>query len=879
MNKKIYLSAFLLSTAFAACTQEDVIEMTKQANSNSRVALEDVTFETEAMSRFAFDDEGGKVFNNYTAVKGDAVGAYLIDEVNGTIVSDEDWQMMLDNEALTNLQREQGLLAPYDVVDKIQGSFKWTYDGAKYTPSDVMVEGNYLYIAPYQEKKTREDITTKIDQVQYLKYNEGTKVLNENSLLDALSESGTPVAVGYEFLSRYNNVINGQLRQIYAYPELTFVNAFTSAVKVQKIVLHSSSKFAIEGTINIVGAQTALNRLDSDADNTYAGPWTMSKQNNYYQTTCATADVVTPSKKVGFIAIMAPEDYSVAVGKTMSFRAVIPAAAYSAGDLVADVYTDKGIFRQVLGEVTYNPGLRYSNNNYLNGSLIKNLVDDENTLLDESKNGFDAAVEQDETTNVSPVVVVDTDDLIAVINGAAEGTDVAPNTIAIAPVNTVVINEKVAAALGTKKGLSVSELVNVEGSANGYTLKNVLFQVGAKVTSGKLTLGTGAKVKGTNTLEIAANATVILDEVLNANGNAQIANKGTLNINKVQTVKNLTNEGTLTINKIMVGEVVGEVVLNNFTNGAAATTSAEFVIANGAKAKVTALSGYGDTTINANAIVDLAGESNGDITNNGTFTPSAKFVSNGDFYNYSKLNGADTFWNDGTFYNYYTGGVISIERNGVTDSGDLDDSAEIIPVAKSMTKVYDNFGTIKYVDGALLAETTNHGAQAGTKHRYGHVEYTFEGSDSEALNEAFPSTYATKLVLTKNFEIKKEKAITVEAIKCIEVTGGIITVNENQQLHWCPLFVAGDVTLTGNKAILTNDRVIVDQTAVLTIFGGTFQGYHIDATGAWMSFQNNGTVNNFGKVLGTNAFPNSYQTTTIGTWKSVWEGNDFNEVD
>lgn len=878
MNKKIYLSAFLLSTAFAACTQEDVIEMTNQANSNGRVALENVTFDTGAMSRFAFDDEGGKVFNNYSAVKGDAVGAYLIDEVDGTIVSDENWQVMLDNEELTDLQREQNLLAPYDVVDKIQGSFKWTYDGAKYTPSDVMVEGNYLYIAPYQEKKTREDITTKIDQVQYLKYNEGTKVLNENSLLDALAESGTPVAVGYEFLSRYNNVINGQLRQIYAYPELTFVNAFTSAVKVQKIVLHSTvSKFAIEGTINILSAQTALNRLDSDTNNTYAGAWTMSKSGNYYQTTCVTANVVTPTKEVGFIAIMAPEDYSVAVGKTMSFRAVIPAAAYSAGDLVADVYTDKGIFRQAFGDVTYNPGLRFSNNNYLNGSLKSNLVDDENTLLDESKHGFDAAVEQDETTNVSPVVVVDTDDLIAVINGAAEGTVDEPKKIDIAPVNSVVINDKVAVALGTKKGLNVSELVNVEGTANGYTLKNVLFQAGAKVTSGKVTLGTRAKVSGEKVLEIAVNATVILDEELNINGTAQIVNKGTLNINKVQTVKSLTNEGTLTINKIMVGEVVGEVILNNFVNGAATTTSADLIIADGAKAKVTALSGYGDVTIKANATADLAGASNGDITNNGTFNCSAEFVSNGTFNNNSALNGSSFFVNDGTLYNNFTSGVVTIKKNGVTTDGDLDDSAVIIPVAKSMTKVFDNYGTIKYVDGALLAETKNYGAQSGTKYRYGHVEYTFEGSDSEALNAAFPTTYATKVVLTKNFEIKEGKAITLTEIKCIEAEGGIITVNNDQQLFRCPLFIAGDVTLAGNKAILTNDRVIVDKTAVLTIFGGTFKGWDGATYDKWMTFQNNGTVNNFGKVLGANG--NSYQTKTIGTWTSVWNGNDFEGLD
>ena len=883
MNKKIFLSALALPAVFAACTQEDVMEM-NNTTVQGRVALEEVTFENMIDSRFAFD---GSSFNSYVAKSGDAVGAYLIDTPNG-IKTDAELDAKKAVENVTEWDVESYLLGGYTPATSIQGSFKWVYDGSTFTTLDKMVEGQYLYVAPYQEKATREPITTAIPQVMQLEYKEGTTELNDNSLLDALAASGTPVAVGYEFLSRYDSNVNGQLKQIYAYPRVTFKNMLEEAVTIQKIVINSASKIALKGTIKISetgegnDAIDVLKRYDSDTEDAHSGNWIKAKAGNWYKTANYTADIIAPDNdsKVDFLVVMAPENYSVGAGKTMAFQAVLPAAEYN--DLVVDVYTNKGIFRATLGAgLKFNNGLRYSSANYKDGSLKAEVAPDANGIGGFTR-GSDVAVAKTTTTTVNPVVVVDTDDLIAVINGAAEGTVAEPKKIDIAPVNTVVINEKVAAALGAKKGLNVTELVTVEGTLNGYTLKNVLFEAGAKVASGKLTLGTGAKVKGTNTLEIAANATVILDEVLNANGNAQIANKGTLNINKVQTVKNLTNEGTLTINKIMVGEVVGEVVLNNLNNGAAATTSANLIIADGAKAKVTALSGYGDVTINANATADLAGASNGEITNNGTFKcTTAQFVSNGTFNNNSALNGSSNFVNDGTFYNNYTSGVVTIAQNGVTTDvdSDFDASAVIIPVAKSMTKVNHNYGTIKYVDGALLAETKNHGVQGGKKYRYGHVEYTFDGSDSEALNAAFPTSYATKVVLTKNFEIKEGKSITVEEIKCIEAKGGIITVNEDQVLYNCPLFVAGDVTLAGKKAILTNDRVVVDQTAVLTIFGGTFRGYEasLNSYDKWMTFLNYGTVNNFGKVIGANDL--SEKNIVTGTWTAVWEGNDFDVVD
>lgn len=350
----------------------------------------------------------------------------------------------------------------------------------------------------------------------------------------------------------------------------------------------------------------------------------------------------------------------------------------------------------------------------------------------------------------------------------------------------------------------------------------------------------------------------------------------------------IVNEGTLTVSKVFESgtQTVKTVVLVNLTNGKEATTSANLIIANGAKANVT-MSGNGNIEIKAEATAKLSGTSNGDITNDGTFETLAAFTSNGVFTNNGKFTGS-SFTNDGTFYNNYTGGVVSMLQNGATTTGDLDDNALVVPVEGSKTVVTNNYGTIKYVEGALLAETTNHGNVIGVDahKRYGHVVYTFEGSDSEELNAIFPE-YATKLVLTKDFEFNTEfendadaAASNIARIKAIEVTGGTFKVSKDLKLNFCPLFITGQVTLSGPKTLYSNSRIVVDKTAYLTVFAGKIQGYKktlLDSSfNDMLYFQNNGIVENFGTIDGITVGVNTWRDNKEVNKNSAWEGNPWN---
>lgn len=176
MNKKIYLSALVLPAVFAACTQDDLSDLNYN-KTQSRVVLGEVTFAEKMESRLAFD---GSSFNTITLKTGDEVGAYLIDSPKG-ILTDEQLSALRAS-ASEDLDVEIGLKNGYTINGYINGSHKFVYDETTgWSTLDQMVEGSYIYVLPYQDKKTREPITTALPQIQYLKYKEGTKEFDDTT--------------------------------------------------------------------------------------------------------------------------------------------------------------------------------------------------------------------------------------------------------------------------------------------------------------------------------------------------------------------------------------------------------------------------------------------------------------------------------------------------------------------------------------------------------------------------------------------------------------------------------------------------------------------------------------------------------------------------
>ena len=720
MNKKIYLSALVLPAVFAACTQDDLSDLNYN-KTQSRVVLDEVTFAEEMESRLAFD---GSSFNTITLKTGDEVGAYLIDSPSD-ILTDEELSTLRAS-ASKDLDIEQGLKAGYTINTYINGSHKFVYDKTTgWNTLDQMVEGSYIYVLPYQDKKTREPITTALPQIQYLKYKEGTKELDDRSLMTQLIESGQPLAVGYEFLSRYNSQVSGALKQIYAYPRITFKNDFAESVTIQKIIINSASKFALEGTINIKNASDELMRLDSDPkaddlkNSTVAGNWTKSVQGNYYIDENYTADIVTPvdASKKDFIVVVAPENLTVASEASISFQAVIPAAAYAKDDITIDVYTNKGVFQQTLNAVKLNNGLRYSSSNYSEGSLKANSAADKygNGAFTQ---GSDMTVEQDKIKKLDQVVVIDTNDLLAVINGEVEGTTAVPNKIKVAPLNTVAINKDVVAALGDKKGLIVTQDVDIEGTEEGLTIKNIDFEENtATVTEGLVAF----KDVAIASLAIEEGATVAVDK--NFAGKPDVENKGTLNVSAYENngspmtseLGDVINWGTLNVSTALKAgtvcngadktpaydEVVTSAAINALANITATVENygalnvknsiSVTTINNNKATKTDCADKEGIVTVNAGKMLKTGGSNAGTIDVNGEFRAVTAFENNGDINNnYGIENEA------GVKLNNTKDGYITVAADAKYTS--VNDNAGIIEILNRQSEIHsdNNYGTIMY---------------------------------------------------------------------------------------------------------------------------------------------------------------------------------------
>lgn len=735
MNKKIYLSALVLPAVFSACTQEDIVSLDDNKLQN-RVVLEEVTFADNQESRLSFENEDG-VFNAITLKSGDAVGAYLIDTPND-IMTDEALAAFMSSN--NDFEVETELMKGYSLSTTINGSHKFVYDETTgWSTLDQMVEGNYIYVLPYQDKKTREAIKVSLPQIQYLKYKEGTTELDELSLMNQIVESGQPLAVGYEFLSRYNSEVSGALKQIYAYPRITFTNDYEENVTIQKVVIKSEAGFNLEGTINIENVAGELKRLDSDPkandlkNSTVAGSWTKAVSGNYYNSKDGnyTADVIDYPEdgdaKEDFIVVVAPNNLTLADGESFAFQAVVPANAYAAEDLTVDVYTDKGIFQAVMKDVNFDNGLRYSSENYENGSLKQNAAGDKNGVGAFTQ-GYDMAVSGGEIANVSPVVVVDTDDLLAVIKGTkAHATGV--KMIEVAPMNDVVINEAIVNALGNKKGLKVTQDIEIEGLTNGLLVKNIDFgENTATVTEGEVSFYGSTIAK----LAIEAGASVIVDA--NFTTEADILNEGTLSINATnsysspvtKTLGNVANLSTLNISTPLVAQTVYNGCNSEDPVYAGVVTTATINANAGIEAKVVnygalnvkksitvtsianrkilnatqTASKSGVVTVDASKVLNTSGTNDGTITVDGELMAVENFTNNGTINNnYVIDNQVGAELNNGA------NGTINVDKNALYTSINNNEGKIVIEDREAEISAVGDKGTIVFDAGEVSTFT------------------------------------------------------------------------------------------------------------------------------------------------------------------------------
>ena len=381
MKAKILLTGIVAPLCFAACTSEEIVPQQEAAkvDLSERPTLGEVALGFENQTRATLDDEGA--FNALKWTNTDAIGARIIDRPNG-------------KNKLTHYLNYEG-------VDYASTNYKYAKgQGDLWSTEALLVEGNYMFYAPYNEKAlTREQLKVTFPIEQSI--DPTSRVIDgADANTDAIQkfyENEEQVSVlGYTFLDAANpqKVVTPTMTHIYAYPQITLKNAYAptidsevtpTAIEVKQVVI-SSDKFKKNYTVQhaafinkmhaayaavadpTTGKKDGTGQGNSDVE---AGAWNNAV--SFFD--AKTTDIMVGSGDASITVNFNPA-LKLEAGGEFSFHVVMPADVYYAGDISYTIvmpgeerdqtFMASGNVKTFENntKVSYAPGKRYAKEEY-----------------------------------------------------------------------------------------------------------------------------------------------------------------------------------------------------------------------------------------------------------------------------------------------------------------------------------------------------------------------------------------------------------------------------------------------------------------------------------------------------------------------------------
>lgn len=716
MKAKILLTGLVAPMVFAACTQEEAFVPQQEAGKidlSNRPTLGKVTLGFDSQTRATLNEEG--LFNSLLWEDGDAVGARIVDTPNLPAVPS--FNRFFD----------------YTVCDYASTNYKFEKGaGSVWQSEALMIEGNYMFYAPYDETALYRDPLKMVFPIEQTINPESEQMEKANANTDAIKnffkDNTTTTVVGYKFLSSKNpeKVVSPTMTHIYAYPQITLKNnysidedsnpstpAVAKPITIEKVVLSSKTGKKIKKNYKI--NQSALVNVLKEAyaktedvkengkvveygnGKEDAGAWTnatkMLQDGRTSTITTSSNDDVTD------VTVTFNPALTIAAEGDFKFHVVLPAEEYT--DLQATVYLagsksfvtgSTAVQFSPAANLTYAPGKRYAKEEY-------NFEDGKYEIKDGTA-GELATFTLEGTIGdyVAPVYIQNAagfeEFLVALNNNTktvTEGID-----FVLQPKGDyaeMTIDASIVAL--RNKYLSAGKIIftsnmNVEGD---ITLdSNYEFQGKLNQKSGNLTLK--SKVDGDATF----NGTVTLDgATLGGTASFKAATitsadiKGAITFNGNATVKTLSTSSSATVNSgvVTIDEKSnaamsitingGEVVLNkaNYDKNITVGTTKD----NGTKADKA-----GTLTIGAeNALTKV-------FFNNGTVNINAKVNGVGDSY----------------FSANWKFGTLKVNNNGTIDASSFTNKAKIVNNGTILAKVTNPAGSI-IENNATMTVASNEG--------------------------------------------------------------------------------------------------------------------------------------------------------------------------
>lgn len=585
MRTKHLLTAIMLPALFAACTNDDfqTIEQGAQGT-EGRKMVDNVTLNvtTSADTRLAYVNGG------YKFEEGDEIGACLMDLVNMT-----EYQ----NQATYPMWHQW-----FTLTDYIHTNYKFTRDGkGNWTTGAKMTEGNYFFVMPYNANYGYRS-TYKFDASSQTL--EGT---DNASLLKAYADNNHFVGYGKVVAGDAESESVGvSMVPVFGSTGITIKVTGTQTYTVERIVLHGDN---VNGVVELdpTSCEQAKQYSTNIASPANGGHFNVAQYvadpmencllglGGYYDPTWTGYNRINAMKDVleadatadNKVEVVLTKGNSVSEGKPINVIAMAypkRGIAEKSGTLLLDIYTDKGIIRDIdLTEL-------HSANDGSGSTETTNVLT--NKALTEIGTGNSIEVTFDDTALDKPGTMdIENDaDLAALIHWNAIN-----NTNAITANLKADVNITKAMYDELKGSKITSATINGKDKTENYSVT-----VNADVANGALDAFTftdvkNVTVKGTQSIAKApaSPVTVAAGATLNITGNLTGSNKMTAGIK---------NTGTVNVN--------ANVDANISANGYALTNYADMTVASG-------------KTISAGAKVQNGSKKDyyeGNIVNAGTIT-------------------------------------------------------------------------------------------------------------------------------------------------------------------------------------------------------------------------------------------------------------------
>lgn len=670
MNKKYYLSSLAAATLLAGCTSDELVPQQNEEVADvlaNRPKIE-VAFGLETSATRMHGNETGVTFDQE-----DHLGAVLVDQ--GLSIPANYYTLATGNTHIANN--------------------KFYYDGEKFVTDGTMCVGAWLFYANYDAANTTSRGSIKYDLPIVQEYAQDYSEMAKHDF------KFSPI-INLE--GKENGYFTDEPNPDYAFT-IPMISAFTYAqiklefpkdVTVQKLVLKPSTvaagndydPFYHTYELNNGSSNNGLSTAVADLNNYPATVWrngaqvyvnrqgrlneqrdALMKQLPYIPATVGSSGSVREQ----LIALNCL-DSNLEPSKSFMTNMLIPSGEYKCIRLYA--YTDKGVYVYNINDeceaaqtdpadpTAVRPTSLPAQDNATitlkrervtmhNIAAVPTTNQDYKDIQTKAIRMTDTRnnVQLQASTETDGTVVISQKDLVAVINGITVAGQMNVRVLG----NMVKITEEVAKAIkDAEKRVNgdiqvyFDKAVDIEGTAEGYTLTDVTFAGDATLTTGSITLGDDINIPAGKKLTVNSGAT------LNVN------TKANNNTPPAYIYDNITNNGTLNAN--VSGLVVGTVVNSgtfNVTKEATITTKLENSGTVNINDKLTTAFTSTRGTITNNATLDIVGNSeNKAVHSNGRLVGAT--INNNGVIN---VRGAAAFENKGIINNAANAKIISGEAN------------------------------------------------------------------------------------------------------------------------------------------------------------------------------------------------------------------------